>query len=165
MHATDPMSESAFHIADDSTISGFYLDRVQVGQRFAVLKINPQTGKRLSFLGSATAGENGWVDLEVPIIVKAGDSFIAVPHTEVENVTYGEMATIVCAVVGVLAIVGYLSGRLGGIEQPFVVAAWCAALGAFIGILGYGPIALLIGAIGRVGHDLKRLLGGYHRRS
>ena len=36
------------------------------------------TGERLGLLATATVGEGGWVDLREPIIVRAGDAFVAV---------------------------------------------------------------------------------------
>jgi hypothetical protein len=46
-----------------------------------VFKIDPSTGERLGLLATANVGEGGWVDLQEPIIVKAGDAFIAVPES------------------------------------------------------------------------------------
>ena len=48
------------------------------GRRVSVFKIAPTTGERRGIL--ATVGEGGWIDLPQPIIVKAGDAFIAVPE-------------------------------------------------------------------------------------
>ena len=45
-----------------------------------VFKIDPGTGERLGLLATATVGEGGWVDLAEPIIVRAGEAFIAVPE-------------------------------------------------------------------------------------
>jgi hypothetical protein len=69
-----------FHFADDRTIPRFHLAGVAVGRRVSVVRINPSTGERLGLLATATVGEAGWVDLEAPIIVRAGDAFIAVPE-------------------------------------------------------------------------------------
>jgi hypothetical protein len=43
-----------------------------------VFKIDPATGERLGLLATATVGEGGWVDLPEPIIVRAGEAFMAV---------------------------------------------------------------------------------------
>ena len=67
-----------FRFADDRIISRFHLEGAQVGRRVSVLKIDPGTGERLGLLTIATVGESGWIDLSEPIIVKAGDAFIAV---------------------------------------------------------------------------------------
>src|SRR5262249_23244665 len=44
-----------------------------------VFKIDPGTGERLGLLATAIVGEGGWVDLTEPIIVRAGEAFVAVP--------------------------------------------------------------------------------------
>jgi hypothetical protein len=44
-----------------------------------VFKINPQTGERLGLLATAIVDDGGWVDLAEPIIVWAGEAFIALP--------------------------------------------------------------------------------------
>jgi hypothetical protein len=68
-----------FHFAADRIISRFHLEGVEAGRRVSVIKIDPGSGERLGLLAMATVGESGWVDLGEPIIVKAGDAFIAVP--------------------------------------------------------------------------------------
>ncbi len=45
----------------------------------SVFKIDPGSGERLGLLAVATVGEGGWVDLEGPITVRAGEAFVAVP--------------------------------------------------------------------------------------
>jgi hypothetical protein len=45
-----------------------------------VFKIDPRTDARLELLATAIVGDGGWVNLTVPIIVKAGDVFIAAPE-------------------------------------------------------------------------------------
>jgi len=66
-----------FRFAEDRLIPRFHLDGVEPGRRVVVHKIDPVTSQRLSLLATAITGENGWVDLSVPIIVKAGDAFVA----------------------------------------------------------------------------------------
>jgi len=70
-----------FRFADDRIIPRFHLEGVEVGRRVSVFKIDPGTGERLGRLATATVGDGGWVDLTEPIIVRAGDAFIAVPIT------------------------------------------------------------------------------------
>jgi hypothetical protein len=67
-----------FRFADDRIIPRFHLEGVEVGQRVSVLKIDPQSGERLGLLATATVGEGGWVELAEPLIVRAGDAFVAV---------------------------------------------------------------------------------------
>jgi len=69
-----------FRFAEARIIPRFHLEGVEVGRRLSVFKIEPGTAERLGLLATALAGEGGWVDLSVPIIVKAGDGFIAVPE-------------------------------------------------------------------------------------
>jgi hypothetical protein len=45
-----------------------------------VFRIDPGTGERLGLQATATVGAGGWVDLPEPIIVRAGEAFIAVPE-------------------------------------------------------------------------------------
>ena len=66
--------------ADDRIIPRFHLEGVEARQCVFIFKIDPGTGNRLGLLVTATVGEGGWVDLLEPIIVNAGDAFIAVPE-------------------------------------------------------------------------------------
>ena len=68
-----------FRFADDRTIPRFHLEGIEGGRRVSVFKIDPGTGERLGLLATATVGEGGWVDLTEPILVRAGEAFIAVP--------------------------------------------------------------------------------------
>lgn len=67
------------------TLPRFHLDGVEAGRRVSVFKIDPATGERLNLLTTATVGEGGWVDLAEPIIVKAGEAFVAVPDPAYER--------------------------------------------------------------------------------
>ena len=69
-----------FRFADDRSIPRFHLEGVPAGRHVSVFSIDPGTGERLGMLATATAGEGGWVDLAEPIIVKAGEAFVAVPE-------------------------------------------------------------------------------------
>jgi hypothetical protein len=137
-----------FRFADDRLISHFHLEGVEAGRQVSVFEIDPGTGERLGLLTAATVGRGGWVDLNKPIMVKAGDGFIVVPkpgplrHSPAKLVLYG------IGVVGVFALVGYLCGLVQGGGYGMVLAVACAAVGGFVVLLGYGPVALLIGALG-----------------
>jgi len=67
-----------FRFDDDRIISRFHLEGVEIGRLVSVFKIDADTGKRLGLLATATVGKGGWVELTEPIIVRAGDAFIAV---------------------------------------------------------------------------------------
>jgi hypothetical protein len=69
-----------FRFAEDRIIPRFHLEGVEAGRRVSVFKIDPGTGERLGLLTTATVGEGGWMDLPEPIIVQAGEGFIAVPE-------------------------------------------------------------------------------------
>jgi uncharacterized protein len=70
-----------FRFAEDRIIPRFHLDGVPPGSPISVIKIDPETGEWLGLLANATVGDGGWVDLLQPIMVKAGEGFIAVPIT------------------------------------------------------------------------------------
>ena len=69
-----------FRFADDRLIPRFHLEGVRAGRQVSVFKIVPGTGERLGLLATATVGDSGWVDLQEPIIVRAGEAFIAIPE-------------------------------------------------------------------------------------
>ena len=68
-----------FRFADDRIIPQFHLDGVEVGRHVSVFRIDPETGEPRGLLARATVGAGGWVDLERPIVVRAGEAFVAVP--------------------------------------------------------------------------------------
>jgi len=68
-----------FRFADDRIIPRFHMPGVEAGRRVAVYRIDPDSGERLGLLATAGVGDGGWVDLQEPIIVRAGEAFIAVP--------------------------------------------------------------------------------------
>ena len=69
-----------FRFATNRIIPRFHLEGVEAGRRVEVFKIDASTGERLDLLATATVGDGGWVDLQEPIIVRAGEAFIAVPE-------------------------------------------------------------------------------------
>jgi hypothetical protein len=69
-----------FRFAEARIIPRFHLEGVRAGRRVDVYKIGPGPGERLGRLATATVGEGGWVDLAEPIIVRAGEAFVAVPE-------------------------------------------------------------------------------------
>jgi hypothetical protein len=74
-----------FRFAEDRRIPRFHLDGLDAGRQVSVFKINPRTGERLGLLTTATVGEGGWVDLGEPIIMRAGEAFIAVPERKADR--------------------------------------------------------------------------------
>ena len=71
-----------FRFADDRLIPRFHLEGVPAGRQVRVFKIDPGTGERLGLLAIGIVGEEGWVDVAEPIIVRAGEAFIAVPDPQ-----------------------------------------------------------------------------------
>jgi hypothetical protein len=69
-----------FRFAEARIVPRFHLEGVEAGRRVSVFKIHPGTGERLALLATATVGEGGWVDLNEPIILRAGEAFVAVPE-------------------------------------------------------------------------------------
>lgn len=71
-----------FRFAEDRLIPRFHLDGVEPGRRVAVHRLDPQTGGPAALLARAVAGEGGWVNLPEPLVVRAGEGFIAIPEAE-----------------------------------------------------------------------------------
>ena len=69
-----------FCFAEDRIIPRFHLEGVPPGSQISVIKIDPESGERQGVLATAIVGDGGWIDLPQPIIVKAGEGFIAVPE-------------------------------------------------------------------------------------
>ena len=69
-----------FRFADDRLIPRFHLEGVEAGWSVSVFRLDSVTGERLNRIAAASVGEGGWVDLTEPIIVRAGEGFIAVPE-------------------------------------------------------------------------------------
>jgi len=68
-----------FRFADNRLIPRFHLEGVPAGQRVLLFRVDPDTGERRGLLATASVGQDGWVDLATPIIVRGGDAFVAVP--------------------------------------------------------------------------------------
>jgi mannose-6-phosphate isomerase-like protein (cupin superfamily) len=121
-----------FRFADDRIIPRFHLEGVEAGQPVSVFRIDPGTGERLGLLATATMGECGWVGLTEPIIVRAGDAFVAVPLKSTGQVVGEEHQMEKVNIVDKLAlftdhwspkIVGELNGqqvKLVKFQGPFV---------------------------------------------
>ena len=72
-------SHFTFRFDETRIIHRFHLDGIEAARSVSVFKIDPGTSKRLGLLATATVGDGGWVDLQKPIIVKAGEAFIVEP--------------------------------------------------------------------------------------
>lgn len=78
-------SHFTFRFADDRIIPRFHLEGIKAGRRVFISKIDPGTGEHLGLLATVTVGAGGWVDLDRPIIVRAGDVLVAVPELPTEE--------------------------------------------------------------------------------
>ena len=72
-----------FRFADDRLIPRFHLDGVEPARHVAVYRLDPQTGGPSDLLVRAVTGDGGWVDLSEPLIMRAGEGFVAVAEAEV----------------------------------------------------------------------------------
>jgi hypothetical protein len=64
---------------------GSYWKKRGVEWRVSMFYIDPGTGERLGLLTTSTVGDGSWVDLTEPIIVRAGEAFVAVPEPAAER--------------------------------------------------------------------------------
>ena len=71
-----------FRFAEARIIPRFHLEGVAVGRRVAVFRLKPDSNEWGDLLVKATVGEGGWVNLSEPIIVRAGEGFVAVLEQE-----------------------------------------------------------------------------------
>lgn len=69
-----------FRFDDNRVIQRFHLESVEAGRQVSVFKFDTITQDKLGLLATVTASEGGWVDLHQPIIMRAGEAFIAVPE-------------------------------------------------------------------------------------
>jgi hypothetical protein len=136
-----------FRFADDRVVPRFHLEGVPAGRRVLVFGLDPGTGGRRDLLATATAGEGGWVDLPAPLAVRAGEAFVAVPDPDPLECSPQKLLLTAVGVAALLAAVGYLGGLALGGGNEALLALCCGAPGAFF-LLGYGPVALLIGVLG-----------------
>jgi hypothetical protein len=127
-----------FRFAGDRLISRFHLEGMEAGQQVSVFRINPGTGDP-GLLAKATVGNGGWVNLPKPISVQAGEGFIVVPQVGSLKLSPGRMVFYGICLVGVLALFGYFCGLAQGSANALFLACACAAAGAFVVLLGYGP--------------------------
>lgn len=70
-----------FRFAADRIIARFHLEGVEGGRCASIFKLDPFSEERSRLIATATVGNGGWVDLSEPIIVSAGEGFLAVPDS------------------------------------------------------------------------------------
>jgi hypothetical protein len=69
-----------FRFGESRIIPRFHLDSVAAGVGVSVFGYDATTERRLGLIATATVGEGGWVDLPEPLVVRAGEGFVAVPE-------------------------------------------------------------------------------------
>ncbi len=69
-----------FRFGESRIIPRFHLDGVAAGVGVSVFGYDATTERRLGLIATATVGEGGWVDLPEPLVVRAGEGFVAVPE-------------------------------------------------------------------------------------
>ena len=69
-----------FHFDNDRQIHRFHLEGVPAGERVSVFQVDPSNGEWLGLLATETVGQDGWVDLAEPIMMRAKEAFVAVPE-------------------------------------------------------------------------------------
>lgn len=70
-----------FSFREDRIVSRFHLDGVAAGVSVSIAMIDRGTQAGTRFM-TATVGNDGWVDLDRPLIIRAGGGFIVTPETE-----------------------------------------------------------------------------------
>lgn len=74
-----------FRFAEDRFVGRFHLDGVAAGTQVSVFALDPATGEHLGVVAEAVAGDDGWVCLSEPLVVRAGSGFAAVPRFSEPN--------------------------------------------------------------------------------
>lgn len=69
-----------FRCTGDRIVPRFHLEGVEAGRRVSVFRLDGDLENRQALLATATVGEDGWVDLAEPLVVRAGGGFVAVPE-------------------------------------------------------------------------------------
>lgn len=67
-----------FRFADSRIISRIHLEGANVGQRVKLVRVDASTLTQGDFITEATVGADGWVELAEPLVVHAGNAFVAV---------------------------------------------------------------------------------------
>jgi hypothetical protein len=71
-----------FRFGEDRVIDRFHLEGVLAAQRISIFRLDEPSNQRGELIRLATADASGWVELAEPIVVRAGDCFIAVPTVD-----------------------------------------------------------------------------------
>lgn len=69
-----------FSFEEDRLIDRFHLDGLAPGHIVTIYRFDSANGKRGDQLDKATVGEEGWVELSEALVMRVGESIIAVPE-------------------------------------------------------------------------------------
>lgn len=67
-----------FRFENDRRVDRFHLDGVAAGRRVSVHRLDSASGEPRERLAAARTGADGWVELQDPFVVQAGEGFVAV---------------------------------------------------------------------------------------
>lgn len=67
-----------FRFATDRLVDRFHLDGADSGTRVSVFALDPVTDERLKLITESVVGNDGWVNLTEPLIIRAGHGFVVV---------------------------------------------------------------------------------------
>lgn len=65
-----------FHFDEDRSVQRFHLAGSTAGKSIRVYETDSKSRQRKGLITSAIVGEDGWVELAAPLIVRAGEGFI-----------------------------------------------------------------------------------------
>jgi hypothetical protein len=64
-----------FRFAEDRRVDRFHLEAAPPGARVTIYHLDPGTGERTGSSESALVDERSWVQLQTPLLVRAGGGF------------------------------------------------------------------------------------------
>jgi hypothetical protein len=65
-----------FCFAEDRIISRFHMEGISVGTSVRIYRFSTETKEVQELLQEAIVGENGWVEIKNPLVMRAGDGFV-----------------------------------------------------------------------------------------
>jgi hypothetical protein len=71
------------------------------------------------------------------------------------NPSPGRILVSAIGVAGLMAALGYCCGLVQGEGMQYTLALWSGAIGGFVVLLGYGPIAVVVGFLGALANWLQ----------
>jgi putative acetyltransferase len=76
-------SQFTFRFAENRRVDRIHLDGVAPGRRVSIHRLGAADERaRANMLARARSGTDGWVELPEPLLVRAGEGFVAVPESD-----------------------------------------------------------------------------------